>query len=398
MENNEVKVKSNGSLIKKLFVIMGFLLLLLIPLSFIDNIIKERQTYKNDAVKNIETAWASSQTIRVPSLSVKNNGKESDLTLNNLNIEANINTEYRKKGIFKIPVYTAEIKTTGNFLNPGYKDIDGFISFDVSDSKGFIDQPLIKVNGVDYSNSSQNANQIKIKNAPALISFENSYKLKGTDSLKFKLGGKTTKISANGNWQDPSFEGDFLPNKREVSKEGFNAQWSVPEIALSNQSIIGADCGVSFLNPVDNYRMTLRTVKYGSLFLFLTFLSFFIFEITSKSKPVHPFQYGLIGLAMIIFYLLLISMSEFIPFGVSYFAATLMTVALITGYTYFILTKENKTPAKLIALILSLLYLYLYTVLKLQDFSLLLGSFGLFLMTLFIMYITRDVQWYKESE
>ena len=156
---------------------------------------------------------------------------------------------------------------------------------------------------------------------------------------------------------------------------------------------------MNFINTVDNYRMTERCVKYGFLFIALTFLAFFIYEITNKTnKHIHPFQYSLIGVSMLVFYLLLLSMSEFINFGVSYLLASVMTIALISFYTYFVLTKkEDKKFPLAVAGILALIYLYLYITVNLEELSLLAGSLGLFITIIIVMYATRNVEWYKEE-
>ncbi len=388
MENQTEKTGVKNSIVKKLFMIIAFLLLLIIPLAFVENTVKEREKYRNEAATNVKSAWASEQVIQIPTLEIV---KGTDLQLGDLNVESDVQTQIRKKGIFKIPIYNTTIKMTGTFLNPSHKDINGEVFFPITDVKGLSEKPVIKVNGVNYSNDEANSAKINIKNAPKVIYFENSYKLKGSDAISFQVGAKTNKINVKSNWKDPDFNGNFLPIERKVDNSGFSAQWSVPKIAVSEDSSF---CKISFLTPVDNYRMTIRTVKYGFLFLSLTFLAFFIFEITRKNNPIHPFQYGLVGISMIIFYLLLISMSELLPFWLSYIAASLMTIALISGYTYFVLSSKNKKFSALIATILAVLYSYLYTILNLQDYALLLGSFGLFITVLLVMYVTRNIDWY----
>ncbi len=152
--------------------------------------------------------------------------------------------------------------------------------------------------------------------------------------------------------------------------------------------------------PVDNYRMSERSVKYSFLFLTLTFLAYFIYEITSKQKrPIHQLQYLMIGISMLIFYLLLVSLSEFIPFAGAYITSSIMTIGLISLYTYFVITKKtNLTFSLLITGILTLLYVFLYILLMLQDLSLILGSLGLFLIMALVMYATRNVEWYNENQ
>ena len=151
--------------------------------------------------------------------------------------------------------------------------------------------------------------------------------------------------------------------------------------------------------PVDNYRMATRAVKYSFLFLALTFLAYFIFEITSKNtKPIHQLQYLMMGGAMLIFYLLLVSMSEFMPFCAAYIIAAVMTIGLIGLYTYFVITKrQNLKFSLLITGIMAILYLFLYVLLALQDLSLIIGSLMLFLIMSLVMYSTRNVEWDNDN-
>ena len=211
-------------------------------------------------------------------------------------------------------------------------------------------------------------------------------------------GGINNAIEIEGNWNNPSFDGDFLPKEKEIKNDSFEAEWEIPAIAAS--SLVNPRAGVSFLTPVDSYRMATRAVKYAFLFLSLTFLAFFIFEIASaKKRPVHQLQYLMMGGAMLIFYLLLLSLSEFCSFGFSYTIAAFMTIALISTYTYFVITKkENVKFTVLITTIMALLYVFLYILLMLQDFSLLIGSIVLFLILGVVMYSTRNVEWNKDDD
>ena len=228
--------------------------------------------------------------------------------------------------------------------------------------------------------------------------FEIKYQIRGINKIYAVPGGLNNEIEIEGDWKDPSFDGDFLPSEREIAKDSFEAEWEIPAIAAS--SLVQPKAGVSFLTPVDNYRMASRAVKYAFLFLSLTFLSFFIFEIASeKKKTVHQLQYLMMGAAMLVFYLLLISLSEFWPFSLAYTIAALMTIGLISTYTYFVITKkENVKFTVLITIIMALLYVFLYILLMLQDFSLLIGSFVLFLIMALVMYSTRNVEWNKDED
>ena len=376
---DEFKSKTNP-IVSKLIIIVVFLVLLLIPLHCVESTINERADYKNAAIATIAASWAKEQTISTPQLMLKNG---EYLCPAEYNIKSNITTEYRKKGIFKIPVYTAEITTWGTFTNPK-KNTQGTLVMNVSDINGIVGQRIKKLNGNPLG-------IVNLGNAPTSIPFEAHYILKGINGISFNAGGKNNNFTVSGNWKNLNFEGNYLPSERKINNDGYKTSWSI-----SDNSTLNNICNITFLSSVDSYRMTVRCVKYGFLFIALTFLAFFLFESASKMKKIHPFQYTLIGISMVIFYMLLLSMSEFIPFGFAYLIATLMTISLISCYTYFVLTNKNSEISKTITLILAVLYIYLYTILNLQEFALLIGSLGLFFAVVAIMYYTRNIEWYKE--
>lgn len=404
--------------LKKFYVILFSLIILLIPIAFLFGIISDRESYKKEAINSIEQSWAEAQILYAPEMFLnivkdKKNTKQ-ELNLGDYNINAVIKTEIRKKGIFKIPVYTAEISANGYFKNTygSLKDIKSELTFDVTDAKGFIEAPEFKIGNENFQTVDDNIYIKYLTTNFEKIPFEIKYKLRGLNILSVQPSGTVSKIKISGDWKDPSFEGNFLPSKRSVTNKDFSAEWSIPKIATlkktnnnqneklyinqgNNTSIVS----VSLLTPVDNYRMATRAVKYAFLFLLLTFVAYFVFEITSqKNTPIHPIQYMLMGGALLIFYLLLTSMSEFMPFLSAYIIAVLFTVGLISYYTYFVLTKkENPKFTILITAIMLLLYTFLYTLLVIQDLSLLIGSFILFIIIASIMYATRNVEWYDEN-
>lgn len=417
MQNTDFRQPENSKM-KKFFLLLVMLLLLLIPIGFWYGIIDDRESYRNDAVKSVASSWGDVQVFGSPQMSFdRKKDKEIEtvqLQLNNYKAFVNISTETRQKGIYKIPVYTADVKLTGDFLNTygDLSDKDLTTSFQVADSTGFIDEPIFKINGVEAS-SQDTLYTTKLKTSEKSIPFEISYKIRGVNEAFVNLGGQMNTVEIAGNWANPSFTGNFLPSKREVEKDKFSAQWKVPKVATTNVTTINPDSvgsykyseinnsakvGVSLLMPVDNYRMATRALKYGFLFITLTFLSYFIFEITETSKKrIHPLQYLLLGAAMLIFYLLLVSISEFTSFVLAYIIAAIMTIGLISLYTHYVITKRQNTKfTTLIFSLLALLYTFLYILLNLQDMALLIGSIGLFLITALIMYTTRNVDWYNE--
>ena len=408
----EISYETKDNKIKKIGAIIITLLVLLIPAAFMFNIIHDRKIYRNDAINAVSSSWAKMQILMAPEMSFTKKDEQNKtiteyLTLNNYNADIKINTEIRQKGIFKIPVYTADVTLTGDFINNfgnlAGKDIK--IYFNVSDSTGFIKEPSFKINKEQPITVHETEYITQINSKAENIPFEIKYTIRGINEIYATPFGQNNNIKISGNWKDPSFEGSFLPSSREITNHGFSAEWTIPGIAASSFKDNGTfiaktspKAGVSLIIPVDNYRMTERILKYAFLFLSLTFLSYFIFEITSKEdRRIHPVQYAMLGGAMLIFYMLLLSLSEFIPFLSAYIISAIMIICLVTLYTYFIITKKESIGfAALIAAIMAILYSFLYILLTLQDFALLIGSLGLFMVISAIMYLTRNVNWYNK--
>lgn len=401
-----IKNKNIDSKAKKFLTIIGTSLLLLIPIGFVSGIIHDRNDYRDEAIAKVAQSWAGRQSISVPHMSFKtiNEQKEeivNELTLNNYEVTANIKTEIRNKGIFKIPVYTAEITQKGDFENK-YGDLSGqqiSLRTGISDSRGFVAEPSFKIGTEESKNNQDVAYTTSIKNSSNMIPFEITYKIKGLNNISIAINGNSNKVFIQGNWKDPEFKGDFLPIERKITNDGFSAIWSVPQIALPKETNTPSFVSVSLLVPVDNYSMAERALKYGFLLLSLTFLGYFIFEITSKEKrKIHPIQYCLLGTAILIFYLLLVSMSELISFNTAYLISVLMIMGIIFVYTYLVITKKQSLGFAIgITSLIGLLYAFFYVLLMLRDIALFAGSLGLFAIIAVVMYLTRNVNWYNES-
>ena len=397
--------KNFDSKAKKFLTILTTSILLLIPIGFMSGMIHDRSSYRNEAVENVAKSWADSQVIGTPKMSfITQNDKKVDvvneLELNSYETSVKINTELRKKGIFKVPVYTADVIQKGTFNNK-YGDLSNkeiTTKIWVKDARGFVSEPNFSINNMPAKSSQDIAYNTKLNTSAKTIPFEISYKIKGLNSIDVQLGGHTNNIFIEGNWKDPSFEGNFLPTEREVTNKDFTAKWSVPLIALSKDKDATSVVKVSLLVPVDNYSMAERSLKYGFLLLALTFMGYFIFEITSKeNKRIHPIQYCLLGAAILMFYLLLVSISELLSFNIAYLISAFLVMGMILMYTYFVITKKQSFGFALsITSLIGLLYAYFYTLLRLQDIALFAGSIGLFIIIAAIMYLTRNVNWYNE--
>lgn len=413
--------------------IIAFLsLLLLIPSFLIQDLISERNDRRDSVAEEISQKWGKEQTIIGPIISVPyrhyfktNDQMEQTIRYahflpEDLNIKGSIAPEVRYRGIYKVIVYNSNLSISGNFPSPDpnslsipLKDFllsDAFVSVGISDMTGIKD--FIKIDWNDEKHladpgiKSNDVLESGISISPDLETGDKAYhfnfdlNLNGSSGLLFSPVGKQTTIHLSSDWPNPGFTGNFLPMNREVSSSGFSSDWKVlhlnrnfPQQWLgSNQKVSDSAFGVDLLLSVDEYQKTLRTAKYAIMFISLTFLTFFMIELLSK-KVIHPVQYLLIGFALLIFYTLLLSISEYLVFKVAYLLASAVIILLITIYSYSVLSDKLKTG--IIFGVLVLLYGYLYILMQLQDYALLMGSFGLFIVLALIMYLTRNIDWFE---
>jgi inner membrane protein len=235
----------------------------------------------------------------------------------------------------------------------------------------------------------------------AQFNVTSALRFSGAQRIAVLAYGKTTHLSVQGDWPNPGFDGGFLPINRTVSNNGFTAEWSVPFIARGvraegeGTSINGLDStalGVSFIEVADPYQSVSRSLKYVFLFLGLIFLSYFIFEVTS-GKRVHPAQYVLVGIAQIIFYLLLLSLAERIGFDFGFLLAGAATVILLAANAGWIFS--SRMQAMRAFAIFTVLYALIYTLLRLEDNALLVGAIASFVAIAAAMYCTRWIDWYS---
>jgi inner membrane protein len=234
------------------------------------------------------------------------------------------------------------------------------------------------------------------------ISFDIHVKLNGSSDIRFTPVGKNNQVSLSSPWKDPSFNGSFLPESKEISQEGFSAHWSINYLNRNypqywwdvSPDVTPSQFGVHFLIPVDHYQKSMRSIKYAFMFIALTFLIFFLTEIITGSR-LHPIQYLLAGTALVVFFTLLISLAEHTGFNLAYIISSLATTTLIGLY---VRSSTGSWKQGLITWILLVtIYAFLFTTLQLEDYSLLFGSVGIFLVVGIIMYVSRKVNWYRET-
>lgn len=425
-------IKLKHSIGARLFIVAFLTLILLIPSFLIQFLISEREERSESVADEISQKWGQEQTITGPVISIpykyhfEMNDKMEQIIRyahflpDNLDIKGSIASEVRYRGIYKAIVYQSNLTISGSFSSPNLNSLsippedfmtdDAFVSVGISDmtgikefininwnSRNYIANPGIETDDVIESGISFSPN-LEAGNQKYDFTFD--LILNGSSDLLFSPVGKQTNIQLSSNWPTPSFTGDFLPNAREVHSSGFSSEWEVlhlnrnfPQQWLGpNQRVSESAFGVGLLLPVDEYQKTMRTAKYSIMFISLTFLTFFMFELLSK-KVIHPVQYLLIGFAILIFYTLLLSVSEYLLFQSAYLLASAAIIILITIYSYSILSDKFKTG--IIFGVLVILYGYLYILMQLQDYALLMGSIGLFIVLAAVMYLTRRIDWFE---
>jgi inner membrane protein len=422
-------------------VVMSILALgLLVPLAWVYTIVAERETRRDAAAAEIGATWGGLQLVSGPvlaipyTLTLTDNTGRTQLVAGramflpkDLQIDGTLAAQTRSRGIFDVIVYHAQLKLTGRFARVDAGDIradaidwgHATVSVGVSDPRGLTQRATLKWNGQDVPMGGGVADVGLIQAglqaavppldhaAGAFMPFELTLELNGTRSLRFVPNAQETVVALTAQWPHPSFDGRALPETRQVSASGFTAHWRVQDFArpfparwtgpqmnrdqLAQQASDSA-FGLSLVQPVDIYQQTERAVKYAALFVVLTFLVFFLWEIFHATL-LHPVQYMFVGFALCVFYLLLVSLSEHIGFDRAYALSAGVTTALIGGYAWSVLRGLRAGLSVLGAL--TALYGFLYLLLRLEDYALLAGSIALFLILAFVMYVTRRMNWYE---
>ncbi len=428
---------------------IGFLILiLLIPAGMLSSLINERENTRNEAIREVSGKWGYDQTVAGPVLTVPYRTAYKDekgvvrtakeyahFLPEDLQITGTIDPHTRYRGIYEVILYHTQLVLKGHFAAPDPVQLaippadflwrEAFLSVGIPDMRGIKENMRIRWNGASYDFNPGIATQdvlgsgvsvpVRLDSAAATYAFELPIKLNGSSQLYFVPVGKETKVTLQSKWQNPKFEGAFLPDSRRVDAGGFTATWKVlhlnrnypqqwrreftartsgNEYASSGDAgtFDGSAFGVTLLLPVDEYQKTTRSAKYNIMFIFITFLAFFFVEVLNR-KRIHPIQYLLVGFAITLFYILLLSISEHISFNYAYLANCTVILALITFYARGIFRSNYLTG--LVAGILALLYLFFYSLLQLQDYALLMGSLGLLLILAVVMYLSRNIDWYN---
>ena len=445
---------SRQSTIIKLLGVGALVLVLLIPLAMITSVLSDRLMRRNEAVADITASWGKEQNVIGPVLGIpfqykfkavkETPGPDGKLERREveetaigaayflpqlLKIDGDVQTQMLHRGIYNAAVFRAQVTLSGKFASPDFgplkidtKDVqwkDAFVTIAVNDLRGTREglvldwggtkRPMLPGSQVPGYTTGATASLGGDKPIANEILFSIPLDFNGSDGVFFVPFGVQNEATLKSNWPDPAFRGSFLPAERLVRSDGFNATWRVsyygrdyPQQWTSRGgnerfnvlSVTNSRFGANFLSILDAYRYVERSIKYGVLFLVLVFTTFFLFEVTARQK-IHPFQYLMVGAALCLFYLLLLSISEFIGFSWAYLTAAVASIMLITWYCNFFLGGGARTL--MIGAGLAGVYTFLYITLRQQDYALLMGAIALFIVLAIVMYVTRKVDWYARD-
>ena len=422
------------------FIIIGFITIaLLIPAMTVWALVEERAQRAEHVARTIAKGWGSEQTINGPYVVIpyrisqqvgKNMKVVTRYAISSpeaLDAKGNIEVEERKKSIYRTQLYHTKMELTGRFapaeidriLGLGGKPLPerAFLAIGVSDMTGFRSDVNLQMNGETGRSFRPGLNGVEnrqfnrhvesssgvhvplsLKNVEEGFTFGIDLALNGSRHVSFVPAGKTTTLALSSNWPHPGFDGQFLPEKRELSENGFLAQWTIPNLARGIDSMVfstnlpanNSAMTVNFVEPLRFYQVTSRTLKYSIGFFSLIFLAVFILELRGK-QSVHWIQYLLVGLSMVVFYILLLAFAEQVGFALAYLVSSIATTLLVSWYVGDSLGQQRSSIV--MGTILSALFLLMYLIMSEEDYALLAGSITAFLAITATMIATRRVNW-----
>ncbi len=451
------------TLLFKILIISGLMLVIGIPLMMIQSTIWERMSFRDEAVRSIAADSVREQTLIGPVLVLpytdeyeeqeevsdekkkktkivkRSFNKRALVFPNDLKITGNIETDRRYRGIHKVLVYSGQHAISGDFILPKQDDLPReksisrltlgkpFVALAIEDVRGIRNIPKINWDGklfefehgsglTSFKNGLHATLDMMDLKEPANIKFSFDLGLDGIERQHFAPLAKNNQVTLKSNWPHPQFAGRFLPSPkaRSIDEHGFSATWSISALAsTTQQQLIRIEQGtgtpdnaqpgaapsadldrfsVGFIEPINIYSQADRATKYGLLFVALTFAAFFVFEIL-KRLPIHPVQYLLVGLALALFFLLLVSLSEQMAFVLAYLVSSSACIVLIGFYLAYVLRNWRRGLG--FGAALTLLYGALYGLLRSENNALVMGSILLFGVLAAIMIATRKVDWYQ---
>jgi inner membrane protein len=419
---------------------VGFLALLLqIPIAMIGGLVSERQERRQAAVTEVSSKWGNVQALTGPALVVpytyrwteasaggqqitRTETRNAIFLPQQLQVRGSIDSEIRYRGIFSVPVYKLGLTLEGDFALPNFSELGvepaavawdrAHLAIGISDARAIQRETTVTWNhksvsflpGTGAFTDGGTGIHAVVGVADGAQQFQFSFPLSLNGSLGVYLTpfAQNTVVALQSNYGHPSFQGNWLPSERSVSDAAFQAKWSIPFLGRNYPQAWKAETkmrapidssrfGVELVNPVDHYRMAERSVKYAGLFILLTFASVWLIEVLGGVR-VHPIQYLMLGGALCLFYLLELSLSEHIGFPLAYAIASIAVIGMVAGYSVVVFHRTRR--ALVVVAGVTLLYTYLYILLMNEDYALLIGSVGLFLILTAIMFATRRVDWY----
>jgi inner membrane protein len=424
---NKPQRSSTQKIFFKLLVIFGLIIFLQIPLFLVKGVIRDRQSMQLQAQETISQRWGPNQTIGAPVL-IKNsyslNDKgEKQLISNSSNTstaEYRIDLQAQKRylGIFEAAIYTADIELKGEIDSTDLQPLNTvtrlFIPMREVHSIKNIEAIFINDIKIDSSPKYKTYNSMQgftldISSLDLSSTFNYRIKLQTTGSQTFSIIPNASKSSVvmQSNWASPSFIGNYLPDSRKISKQGFSAKWTINHLnftspvnaraTTSNHFVYEPEVekfGVKIIIPANTYQVNTRTAKYSMLIILLSFAGLFLSEVFFKIR-LHPFQYLLIGVSLSLFYLLLLSLSEHMRFNLSFLLSAFPTIVLVAGYCSVILGQRMRGIYT--GVLFSILYGFIFVLVKAEESSLLMSSIGLWIVLALVMYLTRKINWYESN-
>ena len=429
------KVNSNLSFTQKisfkLFVIFFLIVLLQIPLFLVKGVIKERQNMQHHAQNSISQKWGPSQYIgaplllnstEVPTLNAENSQEFQTLirtvNANSANYSINLQAEKRYLGIFEAAIYTALIDINGTLDKAELQNTNNVtqLFIPILGVNAIKKIQSITLNGININKEPQRYTHndlhgftvdISDMELPNIFNFSITMQVTGSKQFSIISNSQHSSVRMQSNWASPSFVGNYLPNNRTIDKKGFKAEWDINQLKFNSERTSNISrfknfnygnefkkMGVKILIPANNYQVNTRTAKYSMLIILLSFAGLFLAEVFFKIK-LHPFQYLLVGVSLTLFYLLLLSISEYIQFNFAFLIAALSTSSLIAGYCSVIL--GQKKHGIYTGIFFTILYGFIFVLVKSEDTSLLMGSIGLWMIVALVMYLTRKINWYENT-
>lgn len=429
----DVVARITRSIPFRVAVLVFLALFLLIQLSSVRDLVSERRQLRGAAAASIAASWGGSQTMLGPILVLQldcpwtdadgHTGVTSRIVTRlpaRFDVDGDLATEVRRRGLHAVPVYHARLRTSFEFAPPAasllHSQCEGArlqaasVVFALTDPRGIdriaplelASSKIAWIPGTPLGGAWKQGVQAPLPVGLLAaggqpIALRAELTLRGSDRFTVLPSGGETQVHLTADWPSPSFDGAFLPVRSTLRPDGFAADWTVSELARPLPSIFAGDppteleasaFGFTWFQPADAYLQTERSLKYGFLFVVLTFAVFFVFEVSSDRR-VHPVQYGMVGAALCIFYLLLLSLSERTGFAPAYLAAAAATTLQITFYGRALL--DGWARAAILGGIVTALYGGLFVLIGLEETALLVGSFALFALLTLAMWLTRRI-------